>query len=251
MRRRRRAFVQKAVALPVRDEASVHPVAVLTRISVYSDCSVWRIARLMRPGMDLPTGRAARAPSMNGATSASVGSLPSCVPSSAGVYCLRANVRDWDEETLWRTYSTLTDVEAVFRSLKSDLGLRPIFHQTAKHSDGHSFISVIAYRLVQTIRRRLGEQSERQSWSGLRRILEGQLRVTRPSGERTDAPCMSARPPAPIPISTPSIRHWAQPALEASGRGSSNATTASQKHRNVVPHARNMDCNALIINNRL
>ena len=36
-----------------------------------------------------------------------------------GVYCLRSNQTDWDEETLWRTYITLTDLEAVFRSLKS------------------------------------------------------------------------------------------------------------------------------------
>ena len=35
-----------------------------------------------------------------------------------GVYCLRSNQTDWDEESLWRTYTTLTDVEAVFRSLK-------------------------------------------------------------------------------------------------------------------------------------
>ena len=63
-----------------------------------------------------------------------------------GVYCPRTNVRDWDEETLWRTYSTLTDVEAVFRSLKSELGLRPIFHQTPKRTEGHLFITVIAYR---------------------------------------------------------------------------------------------------------
>lgn len=95
-----------------------------------------------------------------------------------GVYCLRTNVRDWDEETLWRTYSTLTDVEAVFRSLKSELGLRPIFHQTPKRAEGHLFITVIAYQLVQTIRRRLAEHGGTQSWSSLRAVLEGQQRVT-------------------------------------------------------------------------
>ena len=95
-----------------------------------------------------------------------------------GVYCLRTNMADWDEEALWRTYTALTDVEAVFRSLKSELGLRPIFHQTQKRSDGHLFITVIAYQLVQTIRRRLGEKGERASWSSLRSILEGQQRIT-------------------------------------------------------------------------
>ena len=61
---------------------------------------------------------------------------------------------------------------------KSELGLRPIFHQTPKRAEGHLFITVIAYQLVQTIRKRLGEHGERQSWAGLRHILEGQLRVT-------------------------------------------------------------------------
>ena len=95
-----------------------------------------------------------------------------------GVYCLRTNMAEWDEEALWRTYTALTDVEAVFRSLKSELGLRPIFHRTHKRSDGHLFITVIAYQLVQTIRRHLGEKGERASWSSLRSILEGQQRVT-------------------------------------------------------------------------
>ncbi len=95
-----------------------------------------------------------------------------------GVYCLRTNVQDWDEETLWRTYTSLTDVEAVFRSLKSELGLRPIFHRTQGRSDGHLFITVIAYQMVQTIRRRLGEKGEGESWASLRAILEGQQRVT-------------------------------------------------------------------------
>ena len=68
-----------------------------------------------------------------------------------GVYCLRSNQTDWDEETLWRTYVTLTDLEAVFRSLKSELGLRPIFHHKPIRAEGHLFISVIAYQLVQLI----------------------------------------------------------------------------------------------------
>ncbi len=95
-----------------------------------------------------------------------------------GVYCLRTNVRDWDEETLWRTYTSLTDVEATFRSLKSELGLRPIFHRTQTRSDGHLFITVIAYQMAQTIRHRLAGQGEHVSWATIRAILEGQQRVT-------------------------------------------------------------------------
>ena len=95
-----------------------------------------------------------------------------------GVYCLRSNQTDWDEETLWRTYVTLTDLEAVFRSLKSELGLRPIFHHKPIRAEGHLFITVIAYQLVQLIRRRLREAGEHASWNTIRRILEGQQRIT-------------------------------------------------------------------------
>ena len=95
-----------------------------------------------------------------------------------GVYCLRSNQTDWNEETLWRTYVTLTDIEAVFRSLKSELGLRPIFHHKPIRAEGHLFITVIAYQLVQVIRRRLRQTGETASWDTLRRILEGHQRIT-------------------------------------------------------------------------
>ena len=92
-----------------------------------------------------------------------------------GVYAQQSNRF---EATLWRTYFTLTDLEAVFRSLKSELGLRPIYHHKPIRADGHLFITVIAYQLVQVIRRRLRESGETASWTTLRRILEGQQRVT-------------------------------------------------------------------------
>ena len=95
-----------------------------------------------------------------------------------GVYCLRSNQTDWSAETMWRTYIMLTDLEAVFRSLKSELGLRPIYHQKQHRSNGHLFITVLAYQLVQVIRRRLREQGEHSSWHTLRSILGGQQRVT-------------------------------------------------------------------------
>ena len=95
-----------------------------------------------------------------------------------GVYCLRSNQTDWDAEAMWRTYIMLTDLEAVFRSLKSELGLRPIYHQKQHRSNGHLFITVLAYQLVQVIRRRLREHGEHSSWHSLRSILAGQHRVT-------------------------------------------------------------------------
>ncbi|MHB1290847.1 MAG: hypothetical protein ACYCY5_01470 [Sulfuricella sp.] len=95
-----------------------------------------------------------------------------------GVYCLRSSETGWDEETLWRTYTLLTDLESVFRSLKGELGLRPIFHSKEERSDGHLFISVPAYQFVQVIRTRLKAQGIHTSWAGLREVLAVQRRVT-------------------------------------------------------------------------
>ena len=104
-----------------------------------------------------------------------------------GVYCLRSNEVTWDAPTLWRTYTLLTDLEAVFRSLKSELGLRPVFHHTEARTDGHLFITVLAYQMVQAVRRKLEAAGGQQnlagcpgvaSWAGLRELLAGQQRIT-------------------------------------------------------------------------
>lgn len=98
--------------------------------------------------------------------------------SHPGVYCLRTNQNDWDEATLWRTYTMLTDLEAVFRSLKSELGLRPIYHHKEKRVNGHIFITLLAYHVVQTLRAQLKAQDIHDSWQKLRAKMENQQRVT-------------------------------------------------------------------------
>lgn len=105
--------------------------------------------------------------------------VPGSMLSDPAVYCLRSNELDWDEERLLRTDMTLTDLEAVFRSLKGELGLRPIFHSKEERTDGHLFISVLAYQFVQVIRRRLKMQGITMSWGGLREVLSVQRRVRR------------------------------------------------------------------------
>jgi transposase len=95
-----------------------------------------------------------------------------------GVYCLRTNETHWDEQTLWHTYTMLTDLEAVFRSLKSELGLRPVYHHKMGRVDAHLFISVLAYHFVHTLRFQLKARGIHLSWEGVRRQLDGQDRVT-------------------------------------------------------------------------
>lgn len=95
-----------------------------------------------------------------------------------GVYCLRTNELNWDETTLWQTYTMLTDLEAVFRSLKSELGLRPVYHHKEDRAEGHLFITVLAYQAVQALRRKLKEQGVNESWTTLRDLFSVQQRVT-------------------------------------------------------------------------
>lgn len=104
--------------------------------------------------------------------------VPGTMATHPGVYCLRSSETTWDEERLWRTYTMLNDLESVFRSLKSELGLRPVFHSKENRSDGHLFITVLAYQCVQTIRAKLKAAGITDSWAQLRKILSVQQRVT-------------------------------------------------------------------------
>ena len=72
----------------------------------------------------------------------------------------------------------LTDLEAVFRSLNSELGLRPVHHQLADRVSGHLFITVLAYHLVYAIRYRLKAAGINDSWTTLCNILLPHNRVT-------------------------------------------------------------------------
>jgi transposase len=106
---------------------------------------------------------------------------------------------------MWRTYVMLTDLEAVFRSLKSELGLRPIFHSKQARSDAHLFISVLAYQFVQIIRTRLADRGIDHSWATLREILRVQRRTTsrfNTRGGRTLSVRKASQPEADSPSST-------------------------------------------------
>jgi len=64
-----------------------------------------------------------------------------------GCYMLRSNVADWSAEELWKAYIHLTDVETAFRIQKSDLVLRPIWHQIEKRVQAHILVCFLAYVL--------------------------------------------------------------------------------------------------------
>lgn len=103
---------------------------------------------------------------------------PGSAAAHPGVYCLRTTLVDQDNATLWRTYIMLTELESVFRSLKTDLGLRPVFHRIDRRVEGHLFISVLAYHFVHTLRLQLKAHGVNDSWNTLRQALATQRRVT-------------------------------------------------------------------------
>jgi hypothetical protein len=72
-----------------------------------------------------------------------------------GHYLLRSNLAGGDPTVLWARYVQLTQIESVFRSLKSELGIRPIRHQLEHRADAHILIAFLAYCLQVTLKNRL------------------------------------------------------------------------------------------------
>jgi transposase len=70
---------------------------------------------------------------------------------SEGVYILRTNVHDWSDEELWRTYIQLTEAEAAFRIHKSELAIRPIWHQKSERIQAHILVCFLGYALWKTL----------------------------------------------------------------------------------------------------
>jgi transposase len=72
-----------------------------------------------------------------------------------GHYLLRSNLTGEDPAVLWARYVQLTQIESVFRSLKSELGIRPIYHQLEHRADAHVLVAFLAYCLQVTLKNRL------------------------------------------------------------------------------------------------
>jgi len=96
----------------------------------------------------------------------------------AGVYFLRTNIENLDEPGIWNTYNTLREIESSFRVLKTDLSLRPVYHQSDENSDAHIFLGVLAYAIVQSVRYQLKANKIHHDWQNIVRIMNTQKLVT-------------------------------------------------------------------------
>lgn len=104
--------------------------------------------------------------------------LPESVDKDNGMYFLRTNVDKIDEKTTWNYYNLIMEIECTNRQLKTDLNLRPIYHQKDKASDAHLFLGLLAYWIVNTIRHKLKGHGETCYWTEIVRRMSTQKAVT-------------------------------------------------------------------------
>lgn len=81
-----------------------------------------------------------------------------------GTYFLRFSNKELATKEIWDIYNTIREVEQTFRTIKTDLQIRPIFHQNDKSILAHIFVGIIAYQMVNTIRFQLKKHDIALSW---------------------------------------------------------------------------------------
>ena len=95
-----------------------------------------------------------------------------------GIYFLRTNLNVQDEVVVWNIYNTITEIESTFRTLKTDLDLRPIYHKNDNATMAHLHLGLLAYWLVNTVRYQLKNHGINSVWSEIVRIANTQKVVT-------------------------------------------------------------------------
>ena len=94
-----------------------------------------------------------------------------------GVYFIRTNYQDVQENKLWEIYNIIREVEATFRCLKSDLLIRPVYHKTDIKVKGHIYQTILSYQIVNAIRNYLKNAGINYDWQNIVRILNTQSLV--------------------------------------------------------------------------
>lgn len=97
---------------------------------------------------------------------------------SLGIYFLRTNLNVKDEVIVWNIYNTIREIENVFRTLKTDLDLRPIYHKRDDATMAHLHLGILAYWLVNTIRYQLKNNGINSRWTEIVRIGNTQKVIT-------------------------------------------------------------------------
>jgi transposase len=103
-----------------------------------------------------------------------------------GSYFLRTNLLEKNPTELWQLYNTLRGIEDAFRFMKSSLGLRPVYHQKERRVDGHIWITILAYHLIQNCLYQLKKNGINHHWQTIRKIMKSRIRVTMQAKTKED-----------------------------------------------------------------
>jgi len=109
-----------------------------------------------------------------------------------GIYFLRTNLNVSDEVNVWNIYNTIREIENTFRTLKTELDLRPIYHKNDDATMAHLHLGLLAYWLVNTVRYQLKNNGINSCWSEIVRIGNTQKVITT-SGTNTHDKLISIR----------------------------------------------------------
>lgn len=95
-----------------------------------------------------------------------------------GCYVIETTQTDLSAKEIWKQYMQLTKVESAFQDLKSELGMRPVYHQTSDRTEAHLFIGVLAYHLLNSIEHVLKINGDTREWKTIKGILVTHNRST-------------------------------------------------------------------------
>lgn len=109
---------------------------------------------------------------------------------SEGKYLVQTSLKGHTEKQIWEYYNVIRKVETVFECLKSDLDMRPVYHQNDEAVKAHFHLAILAYWVVSTARYQLRQQGVSHTWREIRRIASTQVVVsttaTRCDGNKTE-----------------------------------------------------------------
>jgi hypothetical protein len=105
---------------------------------------------------------------------------------NAGTYFIKTSLESRDEQTVWKIYNTIREIESTFRCLKTDIDLRPIYHKNDDASMAHLHLAILAYWLVNTVRHQLKNQKINCEWREIVRIANTQKVVYSTAKNKTD-----------------------------------------------------------------
>ena len=97
---------------------------------------------------------------------------------SLGLYFLRTSLLLEDEVMIWNIYNTIREIESSFRTLKTDLDLRPIYHKSDNSTMAHLHLGILAYWIVNTVRCKLKAHGIHSHWPEIVRIGNTQKIIT-------------------------------------------------------------------------